>query len=96
MITINLTKAKAIAHELRRAAREEEFRPYDEIIAKRLPGGTKEEAAAEAARQAIREKYEAAQARIDSAVDVTALKSEVDSFIEHREPSSLSLRDRVL
>jgi len=33
LITINLDKAKMIAHEKRRFARSEEFKPHDEVIA---------------------------------------------------------------
>ena len=36
MITVNMTKAKAIAHDARRAARAEEFKPHDEVIMKLL------------------------------------------------------------
>ena len=72
MITINIDKAKAIAHDVRRAARAEEFKPYDEIIAKQIPGAAAQEA--EAARQAIREKYAAMQAAIDAAADLSAIK----------------------
>jgi hypothetical protein len=32
MITINIDKAKNIAHDIRRAARAEEFKPHDEIV----------------------------------------------------------------
>jgi hypothetical protein len=31
-IVTNLTKAKTIAHEMRRVSREEEFKPHDEVI----------------------------------------------------------------
>ena len=34
MIKINVEKAKVIAHQFRRDAREKEFSPYDEIISK--------------------------------------------------------------
>lgn len=64
MITINIDKAKAIGHDMRRAARAEEFRPYDDAIAKQIPGQTE---GAEAARQVIRDKYVAVQAAIDAA-----------------------------
>lgn len=57
-------KAKAVAHEIRRAKREQEFAPHDEVIAKRVPGA---EMQAEAARQQIREKYEGVQQRLDLA-----------------------------
>ena len=40
MITINITKAKAIGHDMRRAARAEEFKPHDEAIAKQIPGAS--------------------------------------------------------
>ena len=64
-ITININKAKNIAHDMRRAARAEEFAPHDEVIAKRIPGVAAEEA--EAARQAIRAKYAVIQADIEAA-----------------------------
>jgi len=78
MITINIDKAKSIAHDIRRATRAEEFKPHDEVIAKRIPGVAAEEA--EVARQAIREKYAAIQADIDAAAGVTELKTIVDSL----------------
>ena len=65
MIKINLPKAKEIAHEMRRAARAEEFKPHDEVIMKQIPGTAFEEA--EAARQAIRDKYSEMQKKIDAA-----------------------------
>lgn len=64
-ITINIDKAKNIAHDMRRTARAEEFKPYDEVIARRIPGLAEEEA--EAARQAIRAKYAVIQADIEAA-----------------------------
>jgi len=66
MIRINLDKAKAIAHNERRNARAKEFAPYDEIIAKQIPGASATEA--EKARAAIREKYAAIQVSIDAAL----------------------------
>jgi len=72
MIVINIDKAKAVAHDMRRAARSEEFKPYDEAIAKQIPGQAE---GAEAARQAIREKYAAMQTAIDAAQDVDSIKS---------------------
>jgi hypothetical protein len=79
MISVNMPKAKTIAHELRRAARAAEFAPHDEVIAKRIPGTA--EADAEAARQAIREKYATVQTVIDAAANADALKAAVDSFL---------------
>jgi hypothetical protein len=72
MIRINLDKAKAIGHDMRRAARAEEFRPYDDAIAKQIPGQTE---SAETARQAIREKYVDIQADIDAATTPEEIKA---------------------
>jgi len=73
MISIDMTKAKDIAHEKRRAARAEEFKPYDEVIMKQIPGNDYTEA--EAARQAIREKYATLQAQMDAAQTADELKA---------------------
>jgi hypothetical protein len=71
-IVIDVTKAKAIGHDIRRAARAEEFKPYDEAIAKQIPGQSD---GAEAARQAIRDKYAAIQTSIDAAVTPEEIKA---------------------
>jgi hypothetical protein len=68
----DMTKAKVIAHDRRRAARAEEFAPLDDIISKRIPGTTAEEA--ETGRQRIRDKYAKQQAAIDAATTVDQLK----------------------
>jgi len=73
MITINVTKAKAIAHDKRREARAEEFKPHDEIIMKQIPGA--DATAAEAARAGIRTKYSTMQTAIDEASTVDDIKS---------------------
>jgi len=73
MITINIDKAKAIGHDLRRLKRAEEFKPHDEIIMKQIPGVDAQ--AAEAARQAIRDKYTAIQADIDAATTPEEIKA---------------------
>lgn len=73
MITININKAKAIAHDVRRAKRAEEFAPLDEIIAKQIPG--KSATDAEAERQAIRDADAALQTQIDAAATADALKA---------------------
>ena len=75
MIKIDITKAKGIAHEVRRAKRTEEFAPLD--IKATIPS---EAAAAEEARAAIRAKYEGVQANIDAAADVDALKAIVEGL----------------
>jgi hypothetical protein len=70
-VVTNLNKAKGIAHEKRRATRAEEFEPHDDVIAKQIPG--KDSQAAEAARQAVRDKYAAMQDQIDAAQTVEEL-----------------------
>jgi hypothetical protein len=72
MITINVTKAKAIANDIRRAARTEEFKPYDDAIAKQIPGQFD---GAEAARAVIRTKYAEMQTAIDAASTVDEIKA---------------------
>jgi hypothetical protein len=69
-ITINVTKAKDIAHDKRREARSFEFAPLD--IKATIPS---EAAAAETARQVIRDKYAAMQTAIDSASTVDEIKA---------------------
>lgn len=75
-IAINLDKAKSIVHDIRRAKRTAEFAPLD--IKATIPS---EAAAAEAARQAIREKYAAIQSDIDAAPGVPELKLIADSLV---------------
>lgn len=73
MIVVNIDKAKTIAHEMRRAARAEEFKPYDEVIMKQIPGVDIQ--TVEAERQAIRDKYAAIQAQIDAAATPDEIKA---------------------
>ena len=73
MITINLDKAKSIAHDKRRAARAEEFKLHDEVIMKQIPGN--DGAVAETARQEIRDKYADMQVAIDAAASADELKT---------------------
>ena len=70
MITININKAKTIAHEKRRQARSTEFGPLD--IKATIPS---EAAAAEAARQVVRDKYAAMQVAIDAATTADGIKA---------------------
>ena len=72
-IDIDFDKAKSIAHDIRRAARSAEFAPHDEVIMKQIPGVDAQ--AAEAARQAIRDKYATLQAQMDAATTVDELKN---------------------
>jgi len=73
MIVINLDKAKAIGHDMRRAARAEEFAPHDKIIAAQIPGQSATDA--EAARAAIRAKYAGMQTEIDAAASPDEIKA---------------------
>ena len=70
MITINIDKAKTIAHDKRREARTLEFAPLD--IKATIPS---EATAAETARQAVRDKYAAMQTAIDSVSTVDEIKA---------------------
>ena len=72
MITINITKAKNIAHDARRIARSAEFGPLD--IKATIPA---EAAAAESARQVVRDKYAAMQVAIDAATTVDGIKAAI-------------------
>jgi len=69
MITVDMTKAKAIAHEKRRQARSEEFASLD--IKATIPA---EAEAAEAERQLVREKYATMQTAMDAATTPDELK----------------------
>lgn len=69
-IVIDINKAKAIAHDARRAARAAEFAPLD--VKATIPS---EAAAAEAARQAVRDKYAALQTQMDAAQTPEQLKA---------------------
>jgi hypothetical protein len=71
-VTHDIPAAREIAHAKRRAARAAEFAPLD--IEATIPAKA---AQAEAARQAIRDKYDAMQAAIDAAPNVAALKRAV-------------------
>lgn len=69
MIIINVTKAKEIAHDKRRAARSAEFAPLD--IKATIPS---EATTAEAARQVIRDKYAIMQTAINAASTIDEIK----------------------
>jgi len=69
-IVHNLTKAKDIAHKKRREARSKEFAPLD--VEATIPSRASQ---AEAARQAIRNKYAAMQEQMDGATTIEELKA---------------------
>lgn len=73
MIRVNLDKAKAIGHDIRRASRAEEFAPHDRVIAAQIPGA--DAFAAEEARVAIRARYAAMQTAIDAAASPDDIKA---------------------
>jgi hypothetical protein len=73
MIKINIDKAKSIGHDIRRAKRAEEFKPFDAIIAAQIPGT--DAAAAEVERQAIRDKYAVIQVQIETSETPDAIKT---------------------
>lgn len=75
MITVNIDKAKTIAHEKRRIARAKEFAPLD--IKATIPS---EADAAEVERQAIRNKYATMQIDIDNAVSVQELTDIINAL----------------
>jgi hypothetical protein len=75
-VDIDLPKAKEIGHQARRQKRAEEFAPYDEVISKQILGNNA--AQAEAARQAIRDKYATMQAAIDAAATPDEIKAALE------------------
>lgn len=74
MITINIDKAKSIGHDMRRTMREKEFAPLD--VKATIPS---ESVAAEAARQAIRDKYAVIQEQINSASTPEEIKAALEA-----------------
>ena len=75
-VDIDLDKAKDIGHDIRRTQREAEFKPFDDIIAKQIPGADAVEA--EEARQAIRFKYALIQDVIEAAETPDEIKSALE------------------
>ena len=75
MITVNLDKAKNIAHQKRRAVRAKEFAPLD--IKATIPS---EATQAEADRQVIRNKYAVIQTDINNASSVEQLTAIVNTL----------------
>jgi hypothetical protein len=72
----DLDRCKEIGHDMRRAQRAEEFKPFDEVIMKQIPGA--DAAVAEEARQAIREKYGDVQDAIDAAETPDDIKAALE------------------
>ena len=68
LIKVDIKKLRSIAHEKRRIARSEEFKPWDLKVT--IPS---EQSIAEAERQKIRDKYEALQEKMDAAKSIEEL-----------------------
>ena len=75
-VAVDLGKAKDIGHDIRRTLRTEEFKPYDEVIMKQIPGV--DAVAAEEARQQVRFKY----ALIQDAINVASTTDEIKAALE--------------
>jgi len=74
-VTIDLTKAKSIGHDIRRAMREIEFSPLDNAIAKQIPNS----GVTDADRQVIRDKYATIQTQIDAATTPEEIKAALNT-----------------
>lgn len=72
----DMDKCRVMGHDMRRAKRAEEFAPYDDVIAKQIPGA--DATAAEVARQEIRDKYAAVQDAIDAAATPEDIKAALE------------------
>jgi hypothetical protein len=72
-VEVDLDQAKSIGHDIRRTQRAEEFAPFDNIIAKQIPGLDASEA--EANRAQIRFKYGLIQDAIDIASHPEEIKA---------------------
>lgn len=72
-IVYDIDRCKAIGHSSRRAARNIEFAPLDNVIMKQIPGNDAIEA--EASRQLIRDKYHNIQEAIDAAETPDEIKT---------------------
>lgn len=76
-VKVNVDSAKEITHERRRTKRAEDFAPFDEIIAKQIPGKSATEA--EASRQEIRNTNAEIQIAIDAANSAEELKAIIET-----------------
>jgi hypothetical protein len=72
----DLDRCREIGHDRRRQQRAEEFAPYDEVIAKQIPGA--DAVAAEDARQQIRDKYALIQDVIEGASTPDEIKTALE------------------
>jgi anti-sigma-K factor RskA len=72
-IGVDIDRARAVAHDLRRADRQERLAPLDHLIAAQIPGPDAK--AAEAKRASIRAENASQQAQIDAAKNEAALRA---------------------
>lgn len=76
---VDISRAKNVAHNIRRYYRTEEMQPYDDIIAKQIPGEDADDA--EAQRALIRTKYATKQTEIDACTTVEQLQTIIEGMI---------------
>lgn len=76
-VSVSLQDAKLLAHKVRRAKRDEDFKPHDEAISKQIPGSDAQ--LSESSRASIRAADALIQVRIDQCETLAALKSEMKS-----------------
>ena len=77
-ITIDIERMKELAHTIRRRRRDEEFEPFDKIIARQIPGAEVE--GAELKSLEIREKYTQIQIANDNETSYLGLPAEVKTL----------------
>jgi hypothetical protein len=75
---VDISRAKNVAHNIRRYYRTEEMKPYDDIIAKQIPG--EDATAAEAQRALIRTKYATKQTEIDACTTVEQVQTIIEGM----------------
>lgn len=78
-VEVDLTKAKEIAHQMRREKRTKEFEPCDSIISKQIPG--EDFSIIEEIRQNIRKSYHILQEKIDNASTPEQIKELMKEFL---------------
>ena len=71
----NIPKTKLLAHDMRREKREEEMKPWDDIVMKQIPG--QDAALAEVERKKIRDTDAIKQTNIDNATTVEQIKNAI-------------------
>jgi hypothetical protein len=75
---VDISRAKNVAHNIRRYYRTEEMKPHDDTIAKQIPG--EDATAAEAERALIRTKYATKQTEIDACTTADQLQTIIEGM----------------